>query len=273
MGGLTARLLSERGEKTKLLTRDPSRLPPLEGAEVVQIDGFEDRDALVSSLSEGDSVFMVAMHSSYEDRLRLHRTFVEAAVKAGVGRLVYLSCVNAGPDAVFLHGRSHGATEEMVTDSGLPFAIVRMNLWSDDIPTWFDERGRISGTRGSGRISFTYRPEIARVIAATLTDDGHEGRVYDVTGPKSVSMPELAAIATEITGHDYRYEPLERDAWKRSRLAMGTPAWSVDAGLSSWDALHAGEFDVVSDVVRDIAGVEPITVAGWIEGHADEMPR
>ena len=197
---------------------------------------------------------------------------VDAAVTAGVGQLVYLSCLGAGPDAVFLHGRSHGATEAMISESGLPFTIVRMSMWTDDIPNWFDPDGVIRAPAGDGCISFTYRREIAGVIAATLTEEGHEGRVYDVTGPESVSMPELAALAAEITGDEYRCEPLERDAWTAKRLAMGRPAWSVEAGLSSWDALHAGEFDVVSDTVRELTGNEPIMLADWITGHAAEMP-
>ena len=123
VGGLIARLLSERGERTRLLTRDPSRVPALQGAEVVRVDGFEDEDALDASLHEGDRVFMVAMHSSPEDRVRQHQAFVDAAVRAGVGRLVYLSCLNAGPDAVFLHGRSHGATEEMVGSCRHPMHV------------------------------------------------------------------------------------------------------------------------------------------------------
>jgi uncharacterized protein YbjT (DUF2867 family) len=272
VGGLIARLLSERGERTRLLTRDPSRVPALQGAEVVRVDGFEDEDALDASLHEGDRVFMVAMHSSPEDRVRQHQAFVDAAVRAGVGRLVYLSCLNAGPDAVFLHGRSHGATEEMVGSSGIPCTFVRMSMWTDDIPNWFDATGVIRGPYGAGRISFTYRPEIAAVLAATLTEDGHEGRTYDVTGPDTVSMAELAALATEATGHPYRCEPVEREQWTARRLELGHPAWSVQAGLSSWDALDAGEFDVVSNVVRDIAGMDPIRVSDWIAEHQDEMP-
>ena len=97
VGGLIARLLSERGERTRLLTRDPSRVPALQGAEVVRVDGFEDEDALDASLHEGDRVFMVAMHSSPEDRVRQHQAFVDAAVRAGVGRLVYLSCLECRP--------------------------------------------------------------------------------------------------------------------------------------------------------------------------------
>ena len=272
VGGLAARLLAERGERMRLLTRDPSRLPTIEGAEVVRVDGFEDRDSLAAALGAGDRVFMVAMHSSLDDRVRQHQTFVDAAISADVSQLVYLSCLNAGPNAVFLHGRSHGATEEMVRESGIPFTFVRMSMWTDDIPNWFDHAGTIRGPHGSGRISFTYRPEIAGVIAATLTEEGHEGQTYDVTGPRTVSMTELAAIATEVTGDEYRCEPLAREEWQAMRLKQGHPAWSVEAGLSSWDALNAGEFDIVSDVVRDIARIEPIGVPEWISAHADEMP-
>jgi NAD(P)H dehydrogenase (quinone) len=272
VGGLMADLLSERGVPIRLVTRDPSRLPERARAEIVQADGFEDTAAISSSLGAGDRVFMVAMHASIEERIRQHQAFVDVARAVGVGRLVYLSCLNAGPEAVFPHGRSHGATEAMIRDSGVPFTFVRMSMWTEHIPAWFDAEGVICAPAGDGRLSFTYRPEIAKVIAATLTEDGHEGMVYDVTGPESVSMPELAALAAEISGDDYRYEPLDREEWKVTRLALGRPAGTVEEGLSFWDALHDGEFDLVSDTVRDLAGVEPITVADWIADHADEMP-
>ena len=178
-----------------------------------------------------------------------------------MGQLVYLSCLNAGPDAIFLHGRSHGTTEQMVGEAGVPSTFVRMSMWTDEIPNWFDPDGVIRAPHGDGRISFTYRPEIAQVIAATLTEDGHTGMTYSVTGPAAITMSELAETATEVTGDDYRSEPQGREEWKAKRLELGRPAWSVDAGLSSWDALNAGEFDVVSDVVQRVAGAAPITVA------------
>jgi NAD(P)H dehydrogenase (quinone) len=272
LGGLVVDWLSARDIPARLITRDPSRLPHRPGMEVVQADGFEDTAAIASALREGDRVYMVAMHSSVEERTRQHRAFVDAAIAAGVGQVVYLSCLGAGPDAIFLHGRSHGATEVMAQESGIPWTVVRMSMWTDDIPNWFDPDGVIRAPVGDGKISFTYRPEIAAVIGVTLTEDGHVGKTYDVTGPESVSMEELAAIASEVTGDTYGCEPQSRDDWKAKRLAMGRDAWSVEAGLSSWDALNAGEFDAVSDTVRRLAGVEPITVAEWIRTHADEMP-
>ena len=272
VGSLVARDLETKGEPMRVITRDPSRLPSIAGAEVVQADGFEDTGAIRGALRAGDRVFMVAMHSAPADRVRQHRAFLDAAVAAGVDRLVYLSCVNAGPDAIFRHNRSHGATEEMVRESGLPFAFVRMSMWMDDIPHWFDPDGVIRAPFGDGRISFTYRPEIAQVIAATLTGDDNLGETLSVTGPESLTMAELAATASEVTGDAYGCEPQSRDDWTAKRLAMGRDRWSVEAGLSSWDALDAGEFDLVTDTVQEITGAPPLSPAQWIEQNAGSMP-
>jgi len=276
VGGHVGRLIAEdlrgRGEAVRVITRDPSRLSGLDGAELIRADGFEDTQAIAGALHEGDRVFMVAMHSSQDDRVRQHRAFVDAAVAAGAAQLVYLSCVNAGPDAIFHHNRSHGTTEQIVRVSGLPFTFVRMSMWMDDIPAWFDPDGIIRAPHGNGRISFTYRPEIARVIAATLTQDGHLGQTYSVTGPQSLTMTELAATATAVTGDSYGCEPQSREDWTAKRLGMGREPWSVEAGLSSWDALNAGEFDLVTDAVQELTGAPPLTAAEWITANAAAMP-
>ncbi len=92
--------------------RDAARAPVLPGAEVA-LATYDDPVALAAALGPGDRVFMVSMHAAYDERLRLHRAIIDAAARAGVGRVVYLSFVNAGPEASFRHARSHGATEAM----------------------------------------------------------------------------------------------------------------------------------------------------------------
>jgi NAD(P)H dehydrogenase (quinone) len=66
---------------------------------------------------------------------------------------------------------------------------------------------------GEGRMSFTYRPELGRAIATVLVERGHEGGVYDITTPDSVSMTELARIASDVTGEGYRAEPRPDEHW------------------------------------------------------------
>ena len=81
----------------------------------------------------------------------LHQSFVDAAEEAGVGHIVYLSFVNAGPSAVFLHARSHGATEQMLRRSGLPWTSIRNGMYADDVLGWFDDDDVAREAGGDGR--------------------------------------------------------------------------------------------------------------------------
>jgi uncharacterized protein YbjT (DUF2867 family) len=271
VGRLTAEELVQRRHPLRLLVRDPERAPRLPGAEVVQAD-YEDTATLAEALHEGDRVFMVSAHAGPERRIALHRSFVEAAARQHVAHVVYLSFVNAGPDATFLHARSHGATEELLERSGVPYTAIRNGMYADEIPTWFDAEGVAREPVGEGRISFSYRPELAQAIAITLTDPGHGGKVYDITG-EPVSLAELARIASEVTGDPYRYEPLTRHDWEAKWRARGKEEWGIEAGLTSFDAQRAGEFDVVSDDFRALTGRDPLGVRELIERLADRMPR
>lgn len=264
VGGLVARELAARGEPIRLLVRDAGRAPALDGAEVVEAD-YDDAGSLAGALGAGDRVFMVSMHEGPERRLELHRCFVDAAARAGVAQLVYLSFLGAGAGAVFVHGRSHGATEKMLQQSGVPWTAIRNGMYADDILGWFDPDGVARETGGDGRMSFSYRPELAKAIAVTLTEPGHEGKVYDVVTPPPVSLAELARIVSEVTGRPYRYEPVGHDEWDARWRALGRDGWQLDAGHTSYEALRAGELDVESGDYERITGEKPLTVAQVIE--------
>jgi NAD(P)H dehydrogenase (quinone) len=201
-----------------------------------------------------------------------HQAVAHGEEGVGVAHVVYFSFVGAGPDAIFRHARWHGATEQMLAESGIPFTAMRNGMYADGIPAWFEADGVARGPAGSGRINFSYRPELAEAIAVTLTEAGHEGKVYDIVGPEPVSLDELARIASAVAGRAYRYEPGTEEAWKDKRYAMGRKEWQVEAGLSSCRALAAGEFDVRSDDHRLLTGREPLSVAGVIERLRDQMP-
>ena len=264
VGGLVARELAARGEPVRLLVRDAGRAPALDGAEVVVAD-YGDSDSLATALHAGDRVFMVSMHQGPELRVPLHRSFVDAAARAGVAHVVYLSFLAAGPDAVFLHARSHGATEQMLRESGLPWTAVRNGMYADDMLGWFDPDDVARETGGDGRMSFSYRPELAKAIAVALTESGHEGKVYDVVTPPPVGLAQLARIASEVTGRRYSYEPASHDEWDARWRALGRDGWELEAGHTSYEALRTGEFDVESDDYELITGEKPLTVAQVIE--------
>jgi uncharacterized protein YbjT (DUF2867 family) len=159
----------------------------------------------------------------------------------------------------------------MLDRSGLPWTSIRNGMYADEIPGWFDAEGVAREPVGEGRISFSYRPELAEAIAVTLTEPGHQGKVYDVTG-EPVGLAELARIASEVTGRTYRYEPRPREEWEARWRARSKPEWEIEAGLTSFDAQRAGELDVVSDDFRKLTGRDPLAVGELIRKHLDEMP-
>ena len=272
VGGFVARELAARGVPFRMVTRDPARAPTLPGGEVA-VAGYDDPDALAAALEPGDRVFMVSMHRPYAERLALHRSFVDVAVRQRVGRVVYLSFLAAGPDASFVHGRSHGVTEAMLAESTVPFTAVRNGMYGDEIASWFDADGRITGSGGDGRISFSYRPELGEAIAVLLAEPGHDDReVVTITTPDAVSLAELAALASDVSGDAYRYEPLEREEWIAYRRSVGRPEWSIEAGISFYDGVARGEADVVSDDYRELTGREAMSVRDLLELYRDDLP-
>ncbi|HEX3331763.1 MAG TPA: SDR family oxidoreductase [Gaiellales bacterium] len=271
VGRLVAGELATRGMRQRLLVRDPLRAPDIAGAEIAMAD-YGDPQSIADALEPDDRVFMVSVHEGPDQRVPHHRAFIEAAASAGVAHIVYLSFVAAGPDAIFLHARSDGETERLLAESGVPWTAIRNSSYADDIPGWFDSDGLNTVPGGEGRMSFSYRPELARAIAVTLTEPGHEGKTYDIVTPQSVSMRELAEIAWAVTGQNYRYAPTSDAWWEERWRARGKEPWAIEAGLTSYAALRAGEFDVTSDDYRTLTGEDPLSVSDIAELVADRLP-
>ena len=272
VGGLVAAEMARRGVPFRAVTRDVTRLSGLGATELARA-AYDDPEALAEALRPGDRVFMVSMHEPPERRVALHRTFVEVARRRDVGRVVYLSFVAAGREASFVHARSHGATEAMLADSGIPFTAVRNAMYADEIESWFDTEGRITGPGGDGRLSLTYRPELAEAIAMLLAEPEHDARqVVTITGPETFSLEELADIASEVTGDAYRYEPLDRDVWVAYRRSLGRPEWSIEAGISYYDGVRSGQADVVSHDYRELTGKAALPIRDVIALRRAVMP-
>jgi len=271
LGRLVAGELSSRGLRQRVLVRDPNRAPDIAGAEIAMAD-YGDPESLAGALEPDDSVFMMSLHEGPGQRIPHHRSFIDAAAAAGVAHIVYLSFIAAGPDAIFLDARWHGETERMLAEAGIAWTSIRSSMYADDIPGWFDADGLNTVPGGDARMSFSYRPELARAIAVALTEPGHEGKVYDIVTPESVSMRELAEIAWAVSGQNYRYAPTSDTWWGERWRARGKEPWAIEAGLTSYAALRGGEFDVVSRDYRALTGEDPLSVSDIAGLVADRLP-
>src|SRR3712207_5133820 len=145
IGGRTAARLAERGEPLRLVVRDASRAPALD-ADVRQVGGDAHGPGMAAAL-EGVETFFLVPREEAPARVAQHQTAIDAAVAAGVQRLVYLSFVNPVPDATFTLARHHWATEEHIRATSRPFTFLRMNLYLDFLPQMVTD-GVIAGPAG-----------------------------------------------------------------------------------------------------------------------------
>jgi NAD(P)H dehydrogenase (quinone) len=270
LGGRVARRLAGRGIAQRLLVRDPTRAPQLDGAEVAQIAGYGDRDSMRAALDGVETLFLVPAEESL-DRIEEHKTAVDAALHSGVKRIVYLSFVGASADNTFTLGRHHWATEEHIRARGVPFTFPRMNLYMDFIPLFAGEDGVIRGPAGEGRVAAVLRDDLADVVTEILADPAaHEGAVYDLTGPEALTLAEIAAILTRVEGKPVSFEDeTVEEAWE-SRRASGAADWMIEGWVTSYLAIANGELDVVTGDVERIAGHPPLRLEDWLRARAGE---
>lgn len=253
VGGRVARDLAARGIPQRLLVRDASRAPELEGAEV-HVAGYSDADAAVAALTGVETLFMVSASES-ADRVDHHRTFVDAAARAGVRSIVYTSFFGAAPDAVFTLGRDHAVTEDVIRASGMSWTFLRDNFYMDMMELFAGDDGVIRGPAGHGRCSLVSRSDVAATAVAVLLDPAtHADRTYDLTGPEALSMEEVAQKISAVRGHPVRYVDETLDEAYASRAVYGAPPWQVEAWVTTYTAIASGDMAVISGDVEAVTG-------------------
>ena len=266
LGGRVAARLSERGERIRLIVRDPARAPELDGAEVAIAAGYHDTDEMTAALRGADTVFLVSGRES-PNRLDEHKSAVDALVRAGVQRVVYTSFANASADTAFKLGRQHHATEEYIRDSGVAYTFLRDNMYMDFVPFMTSPQGVIAGPAGNGAAAFVARDDVADVAVQALTGAGHENRAELLTGARALTLAEAAAVMTEVTGHEVVYKDQTIEEAHESRSHFGAPDWEVEGWVSSYVAIARGELDEVSDAVERLTGHPPMTLPALLERY------
>lgn len=263
VGGLTARHLADEaageGHDVRLLVRDPDRAPDLGFA--LWRCAYDEGPALREALAGVDALLFVSGHES-ADRMADHASVVEAAVDAGVGHVVYTSFVGASADSTFTLGRDHGATEDLLRDSGLGWTFLRDNFYAEVFPHFADAEGVIRGPAGQGRVAAVSQRDVAAVAGRVLQDPGaHVGRAYDLTGPQALTLDEVAATLTEVTGRPHRFHDETEAEARESRAHYGAPDWQLDAWISTFTAIRDGELAAVSGDVERVLGRPATAVA------------
>jgi uncharacterized protein YbjT (DUF2867 family) len=235
IGTPLAEHLLRQGGTIRLMVRNPKKQDQVVaglqagGAEVVQGD-FADPGSLAPCFTGVESAFLlvpVALETA-----EWKGNFVKAAKQNGVKRIVNLSVSGASSTTPIDLFRWHWEAEQILESSGLawthlqPTDLARFNIRSI-LPT-VEGQGAFYSSVGQGRVALVDEEDVAEVAATALTQDGHEGKKYVLTGPKAVSYPEMAEALTKKLGKSVKYIDIEPAEAKKAMVAAGIPDWVAD---------------------------------------------
>jgi NAD(P)H dehydrogenase (quinone) len=266
LGGRVAALLAEQGVPQRLVVRDAARAPRIQGATVADGASYADGDAMRRAFEGADTVFLVSAAED-EHRVDLHRNAVDAAVAAGVGRIVYTSFFAAAADCTFTFGRDHFHTEEHIRATPLAWTFLRDNIYLDYIPLFAGADGVIRGPAGDGRVAAVAREDIAAAAAAVLTSEGHDGASYGMTGREAFTMAEAAERVARAAGRPVTYVMETLEEARASRAPSGAPAWEIEGWVTTYSSIAAGELETVTGDIERLTGRKPITLDEFLRDN------
>lgn len=268
VGGRVSRRLAAAGIRQRLIVRDTTTAPDLDGAVAVEASDYGNYEEMRAALEGVETLFLVSFREA-KDRLDRHFRAVDAAADAGVQRIVYLSFLQASADSTFKLGRQHHATEQHIAGTGLGYTFLRSSFYADFVPYFTGDDGVIRAPAGDGRVSWICRDDIADTVVAALQTSKYVGQALENTGPAALDLHETAAVLSRVTGGEIMYqEETEEEAWE-SRRPTGAPEWEIGGWVSSYLAIANGELATVSDTVEKLTGHPPIDLETFLNNHPE----
>lgn len=226
LGRLAAGHALARVEPARLIlvTRRPDQLADLaaRGAQV-RFGDFDDPASLRSAF-EGAHRLLLISAVDLSRRVVQHRAAIDAAVSAGVRRIVYTSMISPAAPNPAAVAPSHLQTEEALRRCGVDWTLLRNSLYADyQAPEARQAilHGSFLHNRGTGRIAYVARNDCAAVAAAVLTSSGHENVAYDITGPRTYDAAELASLYAKLGGRSVDAVSVDDETFIAGMLGNG----------------------------------------------------
>jgi uncharacterized protein YbjT (DUF2867 family) len=265
VGSEVVAALAARGEDVRAMVRGPAPAGAPDGVELVQGD-LELPESLTPALAGARGVFLLG---GWSDMPGLVRRIEEA----GVERVVLLTsrCVVGGrPDNPVT--RMWLDAEAAVRGSGLDWTVLRPSGYQSNALRWLPQLQQGDVIRAPWpdiAIAAIDPADVAAAAAVALTEPGHAGAAYALSGPEPLTPGDQVATLARVLERPLRYEPLS-DEQARAAMAADTPAPYIDAFFRFYSG---GEFDdsPVLDTVERLTGRPPRAFAEWARAHAAEL--
>ncbi|MBD8608662.1 NAD(P)H-binding protein [Aeromicrobium sp. CFBP 8757] len=264
-GTTTDRLLDRlpTGE-VAVAVRDPAKAQRFtdRSVEVRRCD-YADPASLPAAFEGADQLLLVSSNDPGADAVGLHATAIEAAVAAGVGRILYTSHQGAALDSPFIPARGHAATEQLLADSGVAWTALRNGFYAHSLDMLMGP-WRETGTvvvPADGPVSWTAREDAAEAAAVVLADGSAVDGPMTLTASAAPTFADVVGIASTVIGRPVDLQVVDPEEWVAAQVEAGRPELLARFTLGIFLAAHEGFFAGTDPQLATILGREPRTVA------------
>jgi len=190
----------------------------------VRITDFEKQETLLTAFKGIDRLFIMSTFGDYETVMRQHTNAVEAAKVTNVKQIIYPSVTRAEENDFFL-AVLHRAREVAIIESGIPYVILRNNWYVEN------ELGTIQGcmagapwvtSAGKGKIGWVYRPDLAEAASNVLIADGHENKIYELSG-ENLTQQQFVDTLNEVLGKEIPLIEVDDASYEEMLKGAGVP--------------------------------------------------
>lgn len=262
--------LSAGGHSIRAFVRSRAQAQAIALPRVQFVEGdFAKPETFAPALADIDRLFLLIPSSS--DVERQQRDFVEAAKQSKVRHIVKLSQLGADEHAAGRFQHYHGAVEKYIRHLDISYTFLRPNLFMQGLLNFrstIASDGVFCAPAAKAKVSVVDVRDIAAVAAKVLTESGHEGKAYDITGPEALTHSEMAEKLSTAVGKTITYIDVPPEAMRQALLGFGMPTWQADGLIEDYDHYRRGEATMVTSTVRDITANEPIPFSQFALDYA-----
>jgi len=272
VGSQVVKQLADTGANVRAAVRSPRKAESLKSERVSLTEFDTDKPETIEAAFQGvDKVFLLT--PLVPNMVELSANLVAAAKKAGVKHIIKSSGMGAEVEPGITLTRWHREAEKAIEASGIAFTFVRPNGFMQNYANFNGATIKTQNTFylpvGDGKVSYIDTRDIAAVAVAALTQDGHEGKAYEVTGLEAISNQEIAEIISQVVGRKINYVDVPEDAARSEMKQSGMPDVLIDMTMELYELYKAGYASEVTPTVEQVTGKKPISFAQFANDYAE----
>jgi uncharacterized protein YbjT (DUF2867 family) len=272
VGSQVVKQLADAGANVRAAVRSPRKAESLKSERVSLTEFDTDKPETIEAAFQGvDKVFLLT--PLVPNMVELSANLVAAAKKAGVKHIIKSSGMGAEVEPGITLTRWHREAEKAIEASGIAFTFVRPNGFMQNYANF---NGATIKTQnafylpvGDGKVSYIDTRDIAAVAVAALTQDGHEGKAYEVTGLEAISNQEIAEIISQVVGRKINYVDVPEDAARSEMKQSGMPDVLIDMTMELYELYKAGYASEVTPTVEQVTAKKPISFVQFANDYAE----